>query len=536
MLFSRRWRFMTNPLTKSGLYPTVEDVLSDAGARLAADDVSSALQLVQRFVKAVNTDPRSIARVFADHALDDFCRTLGAGVLARFSAHRAAGNADASPEGTVYLATELYKTGGHTAVLEDLLKTGSFAGRSTILLTNVLGTANLEAIGQRFAAYGIDIECAPEGTLEARLIWALERLRALRPKNLLLFNHHEDSVAIAAAQPSLAERTIFYHHADHHLCLGVTLTYDLHADPSPMGYHNCRDHLGVDAAVYWPLTVEDRGDPGPHRRSLTAGGKLRTCSAGTRNKFEQPYRFQYADLIPKMLAATQGSHVHIGLLSESTLARIAEGMRREGIAADRLIYIEWVPSLWHALQEQAVDVYIGSFPVTGSRSLVEALGSGTPAIAHKSYMSCFHGGADMLYPQAFAWEAFDDLLSHLATLDVSALGQEARWARARFEQVHMLDALRRTIMLGQDAHPAPPLRPLYSDPLQTLLDDIGISAREIDRLERDREQLTAKNAELAADAHALRGALGDIHASRAWRMACAIRGLAQKVRSAGLPL
>ncbi|RKP50853.1 hypothetical protein [Trinickia fusca] len=509
---------MVKPLTESGLYPTVDDLLGEANARLDADEISDALRLVQQFVTAVNADPRAIARVFADRSLDDFCQALGARVLARMAADNVAEMSEGAAVGPVYLATELYATGGHTAVLEDLLKAGSFGEHPTILLTNVLGTVNLEVIRRRFAAYSVNIECVPDGSLEDRLRWTLTRLRALRPTHLLLFNHHQDSVAIAAAQPSLAAQTIFYHHADHHLCLGVTLPYDLHVDPSPAGYHNCREQLGMRANVYWPLTAEDRGAPGLHRRSLTAGGGLRTCSTGTRNKFEQPYRFQYGDLVPRMLAATQGSHVHIGVLSDSTLECIAEGMRRAGVPAERFTYIEWVPSVWQALQDEAVDVYIGSFPVAGARATVEALGSGTPVIAHQSYLSRFHGATDMLYPQGYSWSTPDELLAHLAALDAQGLQQEALWARARFDQFHTLDALRKTIAAGHDALPSPPLRDYTSDPLQILLDDIGLGVP----AER-----------LAAEAGRLQATLQEIHASRSWKLARAISKFVQKVPFAG---
>lgn len=520
MLYLVHWLFMAENLREGVWVTTVDELLSEASRLLAAADVSGALGLVQRFVKAVNSDPRAIARVFGDHALDLFCQRLGERVLADMQG----GEVDvaASPtSGPVYLATELYRTGGHTAVLEDLLKVAAFGGKPKIVLTNALGTADIGAIEQRFRPYDVGLLCAPDGTLEQRLRWTLNTLRALRPTKLVLFNHHEDSVAVAAAQPKLATQTVFYHHADHHLCLGVTLPYDLHADPSPMGYHNCRDALGLRNNVYWPLTAEDRGRPGQHLRSLTSGGALRTCSAGTRNKFEQPYRFDYAELVPRMLAATGGSHLHIGLLSEPTLDRIADGMRLASVSADKFIYIEWVPSLWQALQDQGVDIYIGSFPITGSRSIVEALGSGTPVIGHQSYLSRFHGGADMLYPQAAAWRNPDHLIECLTSLTVERLREEARWAREHFEKTHMLTQLGAIVTAGLAAPPAPALRPFFPDPLQMLLDDIA-------------SYVTREAFE--AEVGGLRRSLDAVHASRSWKFACSLSAVASKLRAAGLPL
>jgi hypothetical protein len=520
------WLLMAERVLQGGVFASVDELLAEAARRVAVSDVSGALEVVQRFVKSVNTDPRAIARVFGDHALDCFCQQLGQAVLAKMG-DEASCDAPLPSSGPVYLATELYRTGGHTAVLEDLIKIKAFPGKPTIVLTNTLGTADIDAIHQRFRAYDVAIHCAPGGALEQRLLWTLKTLRQLRPSTLVLFNHHEDSVAIAAAQPQLAAQTVFYHHADHHLCLGVTLPYDLHADPSPMGYHNCRDALRLSNNVYWPLTAEDRGHPGTHRRSLTAGERLRTCSAGTRNKFEQPYRFDYADVVPRILAATNGSHVHIGLLSESTLERIAAGMRRASIPADRLTYIEWVPSLWQALQDERVDVYIGSFPITGSRSIVEALGSGTPVVGHQSYLSRFHGGADMLYPQAAAWRTPDDLCGHLAGLTPDRVREEAELARAHFDAMHTLKQLEATVAAGLVAPAAPALRPFAVDPLQVLLDDMALFVT--------RQSFDAQVQALRAEVEASRASIDAIYASRSWKVARSLIALASKLRAVRLP-
>lgn len=530
---------MANSTGRSGLYPSVGHLLSDANACVAANDINGALQRVLQFVQTVMRNPRTIAKIFADSSLDRFCQSVGARVLAALPSADIAPVNTTMAAGPVYLATELYSTGGHTAVLEDLLKSGCFPGPSTILLTNARGSANLETIEQRFAPYGVNIECAPDGNLESRLVWTLKRLQMLRPTHLLLFNHHEDSVAVAAAQRDLVGQIIFHHHADHHLCLGVTLNYDLHVDPSPMGYYNCRDQLGVKDNVYWPLTVEDRGVPALHHRTLTADGPLRTCSSGTRNKFEQPYQFDYGSIVPRILEVTQGTHVHIGLLSETTLARIAEGMRCAGVPAERLTYIEWVPSLWQTMQDEHVDVYLGSFPVSGARATVEVLGSGTPAIAHQSYLSRFHGGEDMLYPQAFSWRTPDDLLAYLADLEPERVREEALWARRRYEQFHTLDALRTAIHAGHAAPPAPPLRAYTADPLQTFLDDMEIVERElapINSLHAEVSELKAEVSELRTELHRSREALAEIHASRSWKLATTIRRFANKIRSSQVPL
>ncbi|WP_157645085.1 hypothetical protein [Burkholderia ubonensis] len=495
-------------------------------------DIDRALGLPLEFVQKVIRDPRTVARIFADRALDIFCRDLGSRVLATMRPLDAASGAAAEGVNHVFLATELYATGGHTAVVEDLLKIKCFDGQPVILLTNVLGTAKLDVIARRFEPYGVKIECAPDGTLESRLLWTLRRLRALRPAQLLLFNHHQDSVAVAAAQPGIAGKVIFYHHADHHLCLGVTLEYDLHVDPTPMGYHNCRDQLGLTHNAYWPLTAEDKGVPAGFERELSTGGKLRTCSSGTRNKFEQPYLFQYGCVVPELLEVTQGSHVHIGLLSDSTLTQIADGMRSAGIPSDRFTYIEWVPSLWQAIVDERVDLYLSSFPISGARASVEVMGSGTPTIAHESYVSRFHGAGDMLYRQALSWRTSAELFEHVSRLSAERLREESRMARSRYEEMHTLEALRKSVLAWHAARPAPPLRPYQSDPLQVFLDDVQVA----DCTAPDHMALRNEVATLRSELRVATDTLSSIYSSRSWRLLGGVRWLAGRLRSVGLTI
>ncbi len=78
----------------------------------------------------------------------------------------------------------------------------------------------------------------------------------------------------------------FYHHGDHHLCLGVYLSHLEHIDPHPMGYHNCRDALGIDN-TYIPLTVDDKGD-----RALLTGHSVKMgCSQPAQQRNQTKLKF-----------------------------------------------------------------------------------------------------------------------------------------------------------------------------------------------------------------------------------------------------
>jgi hypothetical protein len=493
---------MVSGLVNTNEYRSIDDVQLKLARFAQAGDSDGGLRLISEFVQAVFRDSRALAKVFHEGSLDAECQAIGASIRLKVRQPSLAG----PPLGTVFLATELYGAGGHTGVIDDLIRSGCFEKPITILLTDALGTADVDATRLRFKDQLVVVEVLPDGNFAQKTASALIRLGELSPKNLLLFNHHQDSIAVAAAQPGLAPNTVFYHHGDHHLCLGVTLPHTRHVDPSPMGFHNCRKLVGLSTNEYWPLSAPDLGILA--NRSFMRDGALRTCSSGSRAKFELPYRYRYSDVVPRVLATTGGSHVHIGALSEETIRRLYENLDHLAIDRSRLIHVNWVPSVWRALQEHGVDVYLGSFPVSGGRAAVEVMGSGTPMIGHDSYRSRFHGGSDMLYPLAYAWRTPEDLYAHLSKLTRADLEQQSRAARAHYDINYTESALRTSILKRSDTPEPPPLRPFLPDEMQTYLDE-------------------AHNYCDVSDAQENRRHLNAIFASRTWRLASFIGRLSR---------
>ena len=454
----------------AAFYRSVEDIAAALHAMRASGDDETALGEISRIVRACMLDRRSLGKVIADRMLDDFCQDIGREALTDL--RKTVVDIHEPPADCVILATEVYRTGGHTAVINDLISTGRFGPRTVVILTDAFGTADAQVAAESFAS-GVRTEISPSGHLIDKLHWTLGRLLALKPTQLVLMNHHNDSVAIAAAQPSLAQKTVFYHHADLQLCLGVTLDHAMHVDPHPMGVHHCRAKAGIEHPLYWPLTAEDKGTR-PALQFLTRG-RLRTGCSGSPGKFETSYKYPYADLVPRLLACTGGTHVHIGPLPVQTLDRIRSGLLKADVPLDRFVHISWVPSVWLALHEQQIDVYLDSFPIGGGRAIIESMGAGVPVIAHQSYISPFLGNIDNLYSEAFAWERPDQLLNHVAALGAARLAMESARARSQFERFHCVKALANAIDAGAQAPLAPALRPSVADPFQSFLDDVDLA-------------------------------------------------------------
>ena len=404
---------------------------------IAAGDLELALESVQRAVEQIIYRPAFTARLFSSPVLDRLCQSIGSAAAAGRSSRSTTWT-----DATVFLATHVYATGGHSAVLEDFVRQAG-SGPRHVVLTGAVRMWDRSVAQARFARLGCRLWFAPRGALKTKLGWLMDWLAECAPARLFLFHHHQDAVAVAAAQPQSAKQTVFYHHADHQLCLGVHLRHAVHVDPHPMGFYNCRTRLGLAANVYCPITVPDLG-PRPVDRGFPANGEsLLTCTVGNRNKIEREYPHAYWEIVPEFLRLTGGRHLHIGNLSASAVARLRRGLRARGLSAEHFEHVHSVPNAWSEFVARGVDAYLCSFPYGGVRAGIEAMGAGLPVIVHEHRYSRFLGAADATYPGAFRWRTPQDLWEIARHLDSDTLGAHARRARTHYEAFHREELLRR---------------------------------------------------------------------------------------------
>lgn len=423
-------------------------------------DPGSLLPRVQRLVDALFCEPLNVARVFGSQRLDELCQQAGAANLRRLGLPAAP---QPDEEVTVYIASRLQASGGHTAALRDVIRL-SPPRRCVILLTETCGRTRRHDVRARFGDLpDVDVEYAPAGDHLAKLSWLQQRLQALRPGTVWLFNHHQDSVAVAAVQPDRGYRLNFYHHGDDRLSLGVCLGYATHFDTMPLPFHNCRQAVPVPDNRYLPLTAADHGE---WRGEKAASGPLVTCTAAGFNKLEVDYVVQYVDVVPELLRITRGRHVHIGRLSPVARWRIHRRLQRLGVPPESFVYIPYVPSVWNALHEHGVDLYLASFPYGAGRTLVEVMGAGVPAVLHRHCSSRMIGGLDMVYDGAWTWREPQELYALLQRLDRAELAQQSRLARAWYEKFHREEIVRDVLRDPQHRLEVPALKPGYApDPV-----------------------------------------------------------------------
>jgi glycosyltransferase involved in cell wall biosynthesis len=460
------------------------------------EDFGAALLAVQQFVEQVIFDPASVTKVFASLELDMLCKAVA---LRKTQALGPAGSADGA--GTLILATELSKAGGHNELIRDIVRLKLFPEPLRLVLTDCFERIDMDVAKSFAAEAGIGVCRAEGGSLGEKFSWLVESVRHAPPEKILLLAHNQDALAIATAFAAQAsspvQQVVYIHHGDHHLSLGAATTDFIHVDPHNIGYFHCRDELGNRCNHYWPLTVGVSA--GQHRRTPFLGaGTLTTSTSGRAEKFEAgTYLYDYFELLPEVMRTTGGRHVHIGNLDPARLRQLEQGMTSAGVDVSRFIHMPWVDSVARALVDLEVDLYISSFPLGGGKALLEAMASGIPVLMHQSYKTRFHGGVDIAYRGAFVWRDAAELLSILKGIDANMLADHSARARHHYEKYHSDELLVASCDFDrpQDESVIPPLTDFRSDDLECFLDDKRM--REVDA-KASRLRIEAQVAELDA--------------------------------------
>jgi predicted O-linked N-acetylglucosamine transferase (SPINDLY family) len=462
---------------------SVKELASSIANAIDDGDLNFAINTIINFADSIAYGPASVAstvNVYSSPVLDELCQKIGFKAFGNGTseADSRAENICRDDDLVIYIASELYRTGGHTAVVEDLIRSRP-GKRHLILITDIFNAANRSSIEDRFRDLPVKILWAPLAESIDKLNWLQQSLLAndARASQVFLFNHPQDAVAVAAVQPLLTPSLVFYHHASHIFSLGVHLSYAKHLDYGPASFYNCRNHLGILDNAYLPLTVDGIKD---RSKTHSPSDELVTCSSGSEVKFTgTSYEYSYVREVAGLIRSGGGKHVHIGFLSEYYLDQIRQELRALEIDPVRFMHIPWVSSLGMAMHDYNVDIYLDSFPIGGGKAVIEVMASGTPIVAHNNYSSRELSTIDIVYPEAFHWCRLEELHAYLRNLTGAGLSQGALLSRKHYENNHtpeILDNCLEELANGRFNRVPPELGFYRKDSLQSFLDLFGVLA------------------------------------------------------------
>jgi len=335
----------------------------------------------------------------------------------------------------VYLATDVYREGGHTALIGDLIAARRDGNDARLILTgvsaeNAQGPSSI--ILRRLGIGAEKITVLNGATLDERLDQLFEQLIALRPRHLFLIQHGHDPLPVVVAQPAICERRILIHHTDATPSLGLYIPGVAIVDLNPWAAAMSRVQR-----LRSELLLLTCSDPGPRTTALLSGERLTTASSGSAQKFASDYVYSYPEVVVAILEVTGGRHVHIGQLSDETLAATTGALSAAGIEPGRFVHCGVVPSVAQALWDHRCDIFIASFPVDGARTLAEVAASGTPYVAHSTTPLALEDDLALGIPGAVRWHTLRELTAAVrAMTDRSVLEEKARLVRDAYLRLH----------------------------------------------------------------------------------------------------
>ncbi len=403
--------------------------LETAAARhVETNEFDVALRLIQDHAGDICWRTRARGGLISgSYRLDELCLSIGREVRRVVD-----GRPPASRAGRrryIYTVSELYRDGGHTRLLEDLIAAQPDADHQIIWTQ-----------GERFDVT-VDIaeilrvrKCVPLNVLRGEPVERLRRafaiLNELSPDVLVNLGHPEDPIAIALMQPGIARRRLMIHHADSSFALGRSLEGAVHV---ALGRH-FKDFARRNWALETVLLRPTCREPVVAKAAGWARDRpFLTVTSGSWFKFDLNGELSYLDVLTERFAARDGAHVHIGPLSGDQTVRVDQHLAKLG-CRERFVFYEHVPHLASALSELAPSVYIDSYPIGGAKAIVEAMAAGSPICAARHDPNL--DSSSFCYPECLWWTHPAQVGKILAALDPPTVERHAALSRRYFERNH----------------------------------------------------------------------------------------------------
>jgi hypothetical protein len=284
------------------------------------------------------------------------------------------GNPPTNSKLLLHVATEVYPTGGHSRVIEDIAAALP-EYRHVLVITGMHKShPTLAILKSRYDQLNLKIHLLQCWSRSERARELSSLIGLLGPDAVLLLAHPHDSVANAGVPGHAARRVVFFHHADHQPSLGACRRDYVHVDLTPECHAICRSDSRPQASLL-NLTVKDIGILEVAERRSMAGV---TC--GGPEKYLGRSEFSYGQLLGALFSGGIDRVFHIGEMPVGETDRICADIVASGQEARRVVFLPVTPSLASKLLELSPDFYLTSHPIGGGKATVEALSVGLPIL------------------------------------------------------------------------------------------------------------------------------------------------------------
>lgn len=419
-----------------------KDAVESALTNLFGDDVFTAL-LQRRFAdvaavaksvprtEAFDVLEREAGRLYQTTAvvgrscfsaeLDELCFELGA-----TQRRGRLGGGHARSRVRAYYATQLYRIGGHTRLIEDLIDCRPDDEHHVICsaLPDIEAGCEQELVFR--PAVPVTMHLVPV-ELNARLAATIDILREHRPMTLFHLAHPNDPIGPAILHPDAAEQLIMVHHNDHSFAFGPSRPGLTHLTVHARSRREMDELLGVPTA-YVPMTSRSEG-----LAIVRNAEPLLTATSGFQEKFGTRNEQRYVDLLKARLSAREGRHIHIGPLAPAFHAALDRELESHGLAG-RLLHVAFARCLPETLRSLRPHLYLNSFPVGGGHALVDAMAVGLPIAAGR--YDARLDSSEVPYPGHLSWAHLGELQEALRSFSEAERMRHQSLAIQHFRSVH----------------------------------------------------------------------------------------------------
>ena len=147
-----------NSLTKSA---------SAIADKIAHGDLEYGLRTIRNITVRIVTEPLCAAQVFGSRIFDVLCAEIGKKNFESLNK-----NLPAHPDRAtnIFVATKLQKSGGHTRVIFDMIRSFPQSSSNVVLLTELEGKSD-DCLELLAGSSKVQLQRAPRGTLQQTLTW-----------------------------------------------------------------------------------------------------------------------------------------------------------------------------------------------------------------------------------------------------------------------------------------------------------------------------------------------------------------------------
>ena len=333
------------------------------------------------------------------------------------------------------------KGGGTFAEIESLITLFPENAEVHLVSSCVTAPAGSRDVEERLLEIrNIEFHYADNGTLQGKIRQLHGFLSQLKPEKIYLYHSHHDITTLASLQSDVVHELYLGGHLDHGLNPGIghpMVTAYIVNRPWAVVYYS--EYLGIQKdklrymPPYLPIKVL------PPRANFQAVIKHANCHirsatmAARSYKLLSDYEYPYGSVIADALSVIPNMvHHHFGPLSNRELDKIRLLLKKKNIDQKRFVHVPWFDLKKGLWENFGVNVYLQSWPVSGTRSSLHAMSEGIPIVQHINKHSSQFSSIDYVYPDSHSWEVPSQLLKTLKSVDSDWILEQSKKSRRHF--------------------------------------------------------------------------------------------------------